>query len=149
MSCFTYSKFFALSNFFFFLGLNVAITFNHPSTFLRFQCMHKSPEKLTEMQISLGRVQGHDGSKLAISFKFIIVLLPMSANLRLRSKNLNPHSSPFCSFWGHHHCNPHLKGPSNVSDMLQHDSPQAAIWFLKASCSVLPLYHTFQCLSLV
>lgn len=104
----------------------MAATFNHPSAFLHLQCMHKSPETLTEMQISLGRSQDHDRSKVPISFTFISVLFPMSANLKLRSKNLNPCSSPFCNFWGHHYCNPHLKEPSDVSDMPQPISPQIA-----------------------
>lgn len=66
----------------------------------------------TEMQMSLGRPQGLDGSKLSVSTKFTSVLLPMSANHKLKSKKLNQLSSPFCSFWGHCHYNPCHKGSS-------------------------------------
>lgn len=143
MSCFIYSKCFALSKFSFYLVLNVAATFNHPSAFLRLQCMHKSPEKLTEMQISLGRPQGHDRSKLPISFTFISVLFPMSENLILRRKSLNLCSSLFCNFWGHYYCNPHLKGPSNVSDMPQPVRTQIATLISRGLLLCPPLIPHF------
>ena len=78
------------------------------------------------------------------------VLLLMSANLKLRSKNRNHLSSPLCNFGGHCSFNPQLRRSLRCVWQAQEvfklcltssilEVPKLLFWFLKASFSVLHL----------